>query len=124
MYGAIRKKRYKLPFSHFNNLSAHWRIPKTLIPLKINHISHLTLHNIGFETRKIFSSEKFAQNGEQMTSRQNLDLRDSMSTLIKAVVAFNRAGHGPTLHNVSFWTSKIFYAVQSGKITLKMRCSI
>ena len=49
---------------------------------EFNHISHLTLHNIGFGTRKIFSSEKFAENGEKMKGRQNLDLRDSMSALI------------------------------------------
>lgn len=37
---------------------------KMPIMLKISQYSHLTLHNVGFGTRKIFCSEKFVQNSK------------------------------------------------------------
>ena len=40
----------------------HGKVRNILIIKKIRRISHLTLHNIGFGTRKIFSSEKFSEN--------------------------------------------------------------
>ena len=70
---------------------------------RFNHISHLTLHNIGFETRKIFLSEKFAQSLLKTRGCLNHDLGDSKITLIKkSGESFYQANHGQTLHNAGF----------------------
>ncbi|MCI0450029.1 MAG: hypothetical protein L0Y79_09650 [Chlorobi bacterium] len=41
----------------------HPDLQKKLNALKFNQKFHLTLHNMGFETRKIFLGEKFDENG-------------------------------------------------------------
>ena len=55
-----------------------------LIPFKFHQISHLTLHNAGFGTRKIFLSEKNSQNRRFLRECLNNDSEDSMITLIKS----------------------------------------
>jgi len=50
---------------------------------KFKQISHLTLHNTGFGTRKIFSSEKIGEYGLKLRGRGlNLDSLDYEITMI------------------------------------------
>ena len=53
-------------FQHKYHLLTFLQVRKIAQTKEFKHISHLTLHNTGFGIRKIFSSEKFDENGRNL----------------------------------------------------------